>query len=239
MRRIALAALLAAALAGCGGGGGSEKTAATASQAPPATVTAPVTTAVAPVAVRVYRIGGDGKLEVRAAQVQPPAVAAGALRALGAGDAAVTLSGGVATVAGLDGADHARLAEVVYTLTQFPTIDAVSVGGRRLTRADFEDVTPAILVETPLPDATVSSPVRVAGTANTFEATFMLELQDAGGSQLSRQVVTATSGSGQRGTFDVSVPFTQSGRAKLVAYEASAEDGSPIHRVEVPVTLAP
>ena len=43
-----------------------------------------------------------------------------------------------------------------------------------------------------------------------------------------KQIVTATSGSGTRGTFDVRVPFkAPSGSAiELYAYEASAEDGA-------------
>jgi hypothetical protein len=51
--------------------------------------------------------------------------------------------------------------------------------------------------------------------------------------------VTATSGSGQRGTFAATVAYPGSGPAVLVGYEASAEDGSPIHRVEVPISLLP
>ena len=39
------------------------------------------------------------------------------------------------------------LAQAVYTLTQFPGRQTVVVNGKRYTRNDFEDVTPAILVE--------------------------------------------------------------------------------------------
>ena len=53
--------------------------------------------------------------------------------------------------------------------------------------------------------------------------------------------MTATSGSGTRGTFDFTVPFTvehaQSG--KLVVFESSAENGSRIHVVEIPLRLEP
>ena len=67
-------------------------------------------------------------------------------------------------------------------------------------------LTPAILVETPLPFEAVTAPLRVAGTANTFEATFEYDLLDPAGKVLSHDFVTATSGSGTRGTFDFDDP---------------------------------
>jgi Immunoglobulin-like domain of bacterial spore germination len=133
-----------------------------------------------------------------------------------------------------------RTAEEVYTLSQFDRKKPVEVAGKSYTRADFEDLTPAILVESPLPFAAVSSPLRVWGTANTFEATFEYELLDAAGKALARHFVTATSGSGTRGTYDVTIRFTSpGGPGKLVVYELSAADGSRIHQVEIPLTLAP
>jgi len=135
---------------------------------------------------------------------------------------------------------HPALAQVVYTLTELPAVRAVratrSIGDTKpLARSDFEDVTPAILVEAPLPDEPVTSPLRVSGTANTFEATFLLELRDASGAKLAHQVVTATSGSGQRGTFTATLHFTGT-PAVLVVWEPSAENGSsPLHEVRIPV----
>ena len=83
---------------------------------------------------------------------------------------AVTLVNGVAVV-DLPQLSRAGLAQVVYTLTEFPSVRGVrtarSIGDTKpLTRADFEDVTPQILVESPLPHASVASPLRVHGTAN-------------------------------------------------------------------------
>ncbi len=130
-------------------------------------------------------------------------------------------------------------AEIVYTLSQFDPGKPVEVGGKQYTRADFEDVTPAILVETPLPFEAVSAPLRVTGTANTFEATFDYELLDPSGKVLAHDFVTATSGSGTRGTFDFRIPFeAPNGLGKLVVYESSAADGSRIHAVEIPLSLA-
>ena len=47
----------------------------------------------------------------------------------------------------------------------------------------------------------------VTGTANTFEATFNYELVGASGKVLSKNFVTATSGTGTRGTFSFTVPY--------------------------------
>jgi len=132
------------------------------------------------------------------------------------------------------------LAQTVYTLTQFAPKQPVIVNGLRYTRADFEDETPAILVESPLPEAHISRPLRVTGTANTFEATFEYELVDSAGKVIAKHFVTATSGSGTRGTFDFTVeyPAGHRGPGKLVVYESSAKDGSRIHAVEIPLRLA-
>ena len=113
--------------------------------------------------------------------------------------------------------------------------------GADVARLDIEAVTPQILVESPLPDARVASPLRITGTANTFEASLFVDVLDAGGRILSHKLVTATSGSGTRGTFDVQIGFdtAESQPGTLYAYESSAEDGRPIHEVRVPLTLLP
>jgi germination protein M len=131
------------------------------------------------------------------------------------------------------------LAQLVYTLTQFSTVKSVRLNAKSYTRADFEDQTPVILVESPLPFQAVSAPLRVTGTANTFEATFEYELRDPAGKVISHDFETATSGSGTRGTYDFTVPFeAPNGLGKLVVFERSAADGSKIHIVEIPLTLA-
>ncbi len=95
-------------------------------------------------------------------------------------------------------------------------------------RADLEEFAPSVLVESPTVGEQVSSPLRIIGTANTFEATFNVEVVDAKGRVLGKRFVTATSGSGTRGTFDAEVPFkaTGAGPGKLIVFELSAEDGS-------------
>lgn len=147
-----------------------------------------------------------------------------------------------------------RLAQVVYTLTQFPTIEKVTFsldgkpvdvfGGEGIVidhptgRADFEQWTPAILVDNVAVGDRISSPVRLTGTANVFEATFQAEVRAADGAVAAHQTVTATSGTGTRGTFDVSLSFDlPPGPATVAVFALSAKDGSPIDVVEIPVTV--
>jgi germination protein M len=148
-----------------------------------------------------------------------------------------------------------RLAEVVFTLTQFPTVDGVSfkldgepidvLGGEGIiidhpmSRADYEDMSPAILVESPTLGSTVSSPVRITGTANVFEAVFRINIVDWDGLIIADEVVMASSGTGTRGTFDVTVPFTltKAGPGSLIVFSDSPKDGSQINIVEIPIEL--
>lgn len=150
---------------------------------------------------------------------------------------------------------EARLAQVVYTLTQFPSVRAVrfELDGKPLTglggegpvldhpvgRAAYEDLTPAILVESPAGGDTVRSPLRISGTANTFEATFTATVADWDGRIVAEQTVTATSGSGTRGTFDATLAYRvgRPGRGALIVFERSAEDGSRRNVVEIPLHL--
>jgi Immunoglobulin-like domain of bacterial spore germination/Sporulation and spore germination len=135
----------------------------------------------------------------------------------------------------------AALAQVVYTATQSEGLEAVEIDGTTYTRADFEDQTPSVLVESPLPFEEVTGPVHAQGTANTFEATFNYELTDTDGRIVDENFVTASSGTGTRGTFefttdDYEIPFD--GIGSLIVFERSAEDGSKIHIVEIPLRMS-
>lgn len=166
------------------------------------------------------------------------------------------ISGGVATVGlssqfvvgGSPSSRDMRTAQVVFTLTQFPTVRGVKlevdgrpVAPKPLTRADFEDVAPPILVDAPSPGATVSSPVTVAGTANVFEATVTMRVLDARGRELVRTFTTATCGTGCRGDYTKAIRFAvdEEQRGFIEVFEESAEDGSPLFVVRIPVTLLP
>jgi hypothetical protein len=151
----------------------------------------------------------------------------------------VSVADGVATVSLSAELPRAALAQVVYTATQSPEVESVRLGDRTYTRADFEEQTPAVLVEAPLAFDTVSPPFEVTGTANTFEATFNFEVVDAADFIVDEDFVTATSGSGTRGTFEFTPDFVleSPGDGALVVFELSAEDGSRIREVRIPLTL--
>lgn len=153
----------------------------------------------------------------------------------------LSITGGVASVELSEQlTDDAAQAQLVYTLTQFRSVKRVDLGADApVGRRAFEEQTPAILVESPLPDESVGSGFQVTGTANTFEATFNYELKDASGEVLSKNFVTATSGSGTRGTFKITVPYEldESQDGTLVVFELSAEDGSRTHESEIPLHL--
>jgi hypothetical protein len=153
----------------------------------------------------------------------------------------LTIEDGVATVALSSELGDDGLAQVVYTVTQFPTVETVDIQGRSVTRADFEEQTPSVLVESPLAFDTVSPPFDVTGTANTFEATFNYEVTNVNDFIVAEDFVTATSGSGTRGTFEFTAEFVLEapGAGSLTVFELSAEDGSRIHDVRIPLELAP
>src|SRR5579884_897575 len=108
-----------------------------------------------------------------------------------------------------------RLAQVVFTLTQFPTVQQVrfELDGKPVTvfggegivmnhpvgRADYEDVEPAIMVESPAVFDSVSSPARVQGTANVYEGRFHVQIVDYQGRVVADQAVTASSGPARGG----------------------------------------
>ena len=152
----------------------------------------------------------------------------------------VSVENGVATVE-LDEELPEGRAQVVYTLTQFPTVESVEIDGEGYTRADFEEQTPSVLVESPLAFEQVATPLRAEGTANTFEANFAFTITDAEGVLLAENFVTATSGTGTRGTFEFSESFTAAPGSEitLTVFENSAEDGSRMNEVEIPLTVAP
>lgn len=153
-----------------------------------------------------------------------------------------------------------RLAQVVYTLTQFETVERVEffMDGAKVdvftgegvmldepsTRADasFEDVLPAIFAEAPTPGAIITSPLRVWGTSNTFEATYAVRVENTAGEMIAEHWSMATSGSGTRGTFDAPITFDVPAAGTMgtvIFFEESAKDGSEINVIEIPVVFGP
>jgi hypothetical protein len=160
---------------------------------------------------------------------------------------------------------QARVAQIVFTVTQFEPIDrvrfridgtpATTIGGEGLLvdnvgRADFADVTPLILVESPTPGETVGAPLHVRGMSNTFEATVNYTVTDpnypnvcsaCAEGVLAEGFTTATSGSGTWGTFDFDIAFDieRAGPIVLSVYEISAENGMRINETTIPLEVRP
>lgn len=173
------------------------------------------------------------------------------------------IAGGIATV-DLSGAYAAgggtlsmtaRLAQVVYTLTQFPSVKGVLFklngakidlfGGEGIVidapqkRSDFEELTAPIFVDGPALGDTVHSPVRIFGTANVFEAQFTAQVLDKTGKVLAEKQITASSGTGTRGTFSALLSFvTTAGSGAIVVFDTSEQNGTVIDKVSIPVAFA-
>jgi hypothetical protein len=201
------------------------------------TATTPVPVSPALITLTVFRVQ-DGRLRAEAVRVpHTTAVASSALEALGLA-APVTIASGTAHVA-LEHASADEIAEIVYSLTRFPSIKRVDVAGRNgLTRDDFAAYLAPILVEEPGAGADVPLAIKVTGSASVFEATFVLELV-RDGNVLDKQTVTASEGAPARGTFEATLHAPSPGAATISAFAPSAENGTPQHQVAVPVTVKP
>lgn len=153
---------------------------------------------------------------------------------------------------------QSRLAQVVYTLTQFPTVDGVVfsldgepidvLGGEGiiidhpLARRDYADLLPVILVTTPALNKVVESPILIRGSANVFEANVGIQILDAEGNVIVETFTTATCGTGCRGTFRTRVSYQvdreQNGTI-VVHDDDAAGTGTFPHEVRIPVRLMP
>jgi hypothetical protein len=144
-----------------------------------------------------------------------------------------------------------RVAEVVYTLTQFSRVERVRVlvegdplAGldERWARRDFRDGwLPAIWVDRPAYGGGLEPGMDVSGLANVFEAQFRLTVLDASGDELVDQPVQATCGTGCWGRFAEEVDYDV-GRAQwgtLRVWDPSEADGSPESMRDYPVWLTP
>jgi germination protein M len=173
------------------------------------------------------------------------------------GVATVDLSGAFATGGGSFSV-RARLAQVVYTLTQFSTVDRVrfKLDGEPVTvfssegiilkspvdRAHYrDDFLPAIFVDRPAWGASLLTPGRVTGLANVFEAQFRIALLDSSGDVLVERPVMATCGTGCWGRFDVTLPYRVSVAqwGTLRVWDPSERDGAPEHVRQYPIWLRP
>ena len=273
---------LAVALAGCG-----SSKAVSLGEPPTPTTTGNEQTGTVPtlLSLEVWFARADGLVSVRRTHQPTRLVATAAIDALLAGPSAaerdsgllsavpsgtrllgIGIRNGIATVdltseyqsGGGSLSMQMRLGQVVYTLTQFPTVQKVrfSLDGTPVNvfssegivldhpvgRADYVNLLPAIEVSKPADGANVTSPVTVSGTANVFEANVTVEILDAAGKIVGKTFTTATCGTGCRGTYSVAVTFEvgREQRGTIVVHDDDAAGtGKPPHSVRVPVTLSP
>jgi germination protein M len=212
--------------------------------------TVPETKAVAEAAMTAL-LGGPKGAELEASPAMYTSIPDGT-RLLG-----ITIKDGVATVnlspefegAAASFQGGTALAQVVYTVTQFPTVKRARVeiagvsSGGALGRSDFQfqGILPAIFVDRPAWGAAAGNPVEMSGIANVFEAQFRVQVLDGTGHVLADDPVTASCGTGCWGTFRARVPYdiARAQYGTLRVFEPSAKDGSPVNVTEYRVWLTP
>jgi len=128
--------------------------------------------------------------------------------------------------------------------TPTPSASSSATASGTATPTDTPPATsgPVIQIDSPMADARVTVPVTASGTANTFEAALTVQLLTEAGDTLCVREIMATSGSGTEGTWQTDLAFVPPDSdqpAVLRAYERSAEDGSPVNVVEVPLVVTP
>ncbi|MGC4854888.1 Gmad2 immunoglobulin-like domain-containing protein [Micromonospora sp. DT4] len=178
----------------------------------------------------------------------PAEAATGMVTFLPTGVEVTRIADSVATLGpvppGDEPADRRRLreAQVVWTLTQFPTVRQVRFpGGVPVGRADYPGLLAPIVVTGPSVGDRVTAPLTVTGTADVFEATVSVRVLDADGRQVAAGFGVASCGSGCRGAYRVTVTWrtAREQHGTIEVYEVSARDGARINAVTVPVLLAP
>ena len=147
-----------------------------------------------------------------------------------------------------------RVAQVVYTLMQFPTVDRVDfliegeevdgIGGEGLPTSyedpttAFAEVTPAILVTSPVPGEVVSTPLTVEGISTTFEATIQWSLGTTVGKIIGEGFATDGGANGTYDSFEITMDGDGStGSSVVTVWQDSAETGDRVDVYEVPVTI--
>lgn len=215
------------------------------------------TVAVARVAID-QLLGGPTKAERASVPAISSAIPAGA-RLLG-----LTIDSGTATIdlsRQFEGDDDSavvalRIAQVVFTLTRFDTVDrvvfyqegrpiAVQTGDGRLVdgpvdRGDYLEFAATLSVERPLYGGMGANPLRVTGFGAVFEAVFRYALTDDDGRIIEEGQAMTDLGTGW-GEFDFTIHYEVDRRqvGALVLWANSAKDGSQIDVREYPVVLIP
>jgi germination protein M len=164
----------------------------------------------------------------------------------------VQIDDGTATVdlagpglqAGDVGAGRWPIQALVYTLTQFPTVQRVRVraGGRTVAGPQARDSSlplAPIALAAPAPGALVKGGrLVVKGEASVYEGTVSLRLRDDRGRIMAQGYATAAEGAPGPGQFSGALSFTPPAAPHawtLEAFEVSAEDGQIGYSVQLPV----
>ena len=250
----------------------------------PATTTPAVTSSPTLVDDKVYFLR-DERLVIAHREVPGPAVLRGALTELLAGPTAdelasglvstvpdgtelrdVNLADGVATVdlssdyetGGGTLSMTARVAQVVFTATQFANSDRVQfwlegapieylggegiVLGAPLARMDIDrNLTGSVIIDSPAYGASVKSPFTVTGEGDVFEAQFPIEIW-ANGEQIGGLAPVTAGAWGVWADFEVTITLdAPPGEIELVAYDPGGCGTDPecpeIIRTVVPLTF--
>jgi hypothetical protein len=157
--------------------------------------------------------------------------------------------------------ERARLAQLVYTVTQFAGIGGMHLRVNGVQQAvfpgdglvippfltpqsmDFTSLVPPIIVTSPLPGQTVSPPFTIRGVADVFEAALNYRILDAAGREIVSGSSSASCGTGCVGGFSFEVPdlaVAQAQAGTLVVFD-SDPSGIPSKTVSVrvPIRLSP
>lgn len=88
----------------------------------------------------------------------------------------------------------------------------------------------------PAPDSDVDHEFTVTGQARVFEATIQYEFKD-GDEIIDKGFVTASQGAPEWGDFEITLHFDELSNppANIILYEESAEDGSRLYELNIPV----
>jgi Sporulation and spore germination/Immunoglobulin-like domain of bacterial spore germination len=156
--------------------------------------------------------------------------------------------------------ERLALAQLVFTVTQYPTVRGVTLhldGAPVTAFADglvlpdpigrtsmgFARLVPPITVTTPRPGASVRAPFTVSGVADVFEAGLTYKLLDASGHELGSGSSSASCGTGCPGTFSFQIPelgvsSIQNGTLVISGANASGQPGGG-QSVRLPLRLMP
>jgi germination protein M len=122
-------------------------------------------------------------------------------------------------------------------------VASLSEGGPDLSRPqareDWEELSPRILVESPVLGDTVSGDFRVRGTAKVSDRTFRLEMQEPDGSIRTTQKVLASSKTDTRAAFEATgtATYAAKGPAEIVVIEIPPMSPERLVAMRVPVLV--